>query len=427
MKSADGVGDVATFERLESNVRSYCRAFPTVFTRAKDAIQFDEQGREYVDFFAGAGALNYGHNPDFIKKALVRYLEDDGVMHSLDMFTTAKRAFLDVLDEVVLKPRKLDYKVQFCGPTGANAVEAALKLARLKTGRVPVCAFTGGYHGLSLGALALTSNSHHREAAGVPLTYGSFLPYPAGPRPVADALERIEEALTDPCSGQEKPAAIILETVQAEGGIYEAPTAWLKGLRAICDRHGIIMIVDDIQAGCGRTGTFFSFERAGIVPDVVTLSKSISGYGLPAAIVLMKRELDVWKPAQHTGTFRGHQLAFVAGAAALELWRTPAFERTIAEREAELRATLERELPKVAPGASLRGRGLLFGIDFTNGGGPDVAGAVSRRCFERGLIIERCGRDDVVLKVMPPLTISAAHLARGLAILVGAMPGAPQP
>jgi diaminobutyrate-2-oxoglutarate transaminase len=415
--------DVAIFERRESQVRTYSRAFPTVFARAKDALLFDEAGRAYIDFFAGAGALNYGHNPDFIKPLLVEYLLQDRVIHGLDMFTTAKRAFLERFERIILEPRKLDYKVQFCGPTGANAVEAALKLARLITGRPNIAAFSGGWHGMSSAALSVTGNRAHRASAGTPLNNTISLPFADGPFRMGDSLGYIESLFIDPNSGLDLPAAFILETVQAEGGIYPAPAEWLRGLRSLCDRYGVLLIVDDIQVGCGRTGTFFSFEEAGIVPDIVCLSKSIGGYGLPMSLVLMKRELDQWKPGQHTGTFRGNQLAFVAATAALELWADPDFTDGLAERSAMLK-TLLRGIADSRPGLVLRGKGFIWGLDFTSAGGPAASAAASRNAFADGLIIESCGRDDVVLKVLPPIVTQSDVLARGCAILQDAIAAA---
>ncbi len=408
------------FEQHESNVRSYCRSFPTVFQRSKGAMLYDEACRGYIDFFAGAGALNYGHNPDVIRDRLIAYLRDDNVSHALDMFTVAKREFLTRFVDVILAPRGLDYKVQFTGPTGADAVEAALKLARLATGRQTMAAFTGGWHGMTAGCLQVTANRETRATAGVQLTHTTFLPYADGPLRFGDSLGHIRSLFDDASSGFEKPAAIIVETVQSEGGIYVAPVAWLRGLRELCDEHGVLLIVDDVQVGCGRTGQFFSFERAGIQPDIVCLSKSIGGYGLPMSLVLMRRGIDVWKRAQHTGTFRGNQLAFVAAAAALEHWETPAFSESIARKGEVVRAALG-PLLAAHPAIVLRGIGLIHGVDLAQVGGGDVAAAVARRCFAEGLVIERSGRGDTVMKILPPLTIEDDVLAKGCRILVDAI------
>lgn len=411
------------FEERESNVRSYCRSFPAVFAKAKDAFLYAEDGREYIDFFAAAGSLNYGHNNDAIKGRVIAYLQGDGVLHSLDMYTTAKRDFLEAFGREILQPRKLNYKVQFCGPTGTNAVEAALKLARKVKGRPTVFSFMGGYHGVSLGGLSVTANREKRAVAGVSLDNVVFLPYPDMPNR-SEALRRlgtieyIEAVLEDSHSGVEKPAAIIFETVQAEGGVYVAPVEWLRQLRQLCDRHDILLVCDDIQVGCGRTGPFFSFERAGIVPDLVTLSKSISGFGAPMALVLVRPDLDRWEPGEHNGTFRGFQPAFVGATAALEFRRTARLEEQVLEKEAFLRTYLEKEIAPLDRQIEIRGVGMVWGIDFERfKNGAPLAAQIARRCFETGLVIERVGRDDSVLKIMPPLTIEMPLLRKGVSII----------
>ncbi len=408
----------AVFEERESNVRGYSRTFPAVFARAKGAYLFDESGRRYIDFFSGAGALNYGHNPDGIRERMIEYLAKDGVSHALDMDTTAKREFLETFRDVILKPRGLDHKVQFCGPTGADSVEAALKLARLATGRATMAFFSGGWHGMTSGALSICGNRENRAAAGAPLAFTTALPFADGPYRLGDSLGYIESLFADPNSGFDTPAGLILETVQGEGGVFVAPPEWLRGIRALCDRHEVLMIVDDVQVGCGRTGAFFSFERAGIVPDMVCLAKSIGGYGQPMALLLMRPHLDVWKPGQHTGTFRGNQLAFVAARAALEqYWQQPAFPDRIAERARVMHEWLKERIAPLATGCAVRGVGMIGGLDLGAAGGPALAKEVAARCFENGLVIERCGRDDTVLKLLPPLTIEVDELVEGLRVL----------
>src|ERR1035438_6928249 len=280
------------FDRRESEVRSYCRSFPAVFDRAQGPFLYDESGREYIDFFAGAGTLNYGHNHPRIKQAVMDYLQRHCVVHALDMWTVAKREFLETLETVILKPRKLDYKVQFTGPTGTNAVEAALKLARKVKQRSNVIAFTNGYHGLSAGALAITGNRHFRNEVLVNRLDVSFMPYDGYFGPEVNTLDYLRRFLLDNSSGVDLPAAIVIETIQAEGGINVAQNDWLRGLQAICREFDILLVVDDIQVGNGRTGTFFSFESAGIVPDIVVLSKAIGGLGLPMSVNLLTPELD---------------------------------------------------------------------------------------------------------------------------------------
>ncbi len=407
------------FEQYESEVRSYCRNFPAVFTRAKGPFLYDEDGKEYVDFFCGAGALNYGHNPDFIRDRLVDYLQKDGVMHALDMYTQPKREFIQYYEEKILKPRGLNYKLQFPGPTGTNAVEAALKLARKVKKRPGIFAMMGAFHGMTLGSIALTTDAASRAGAGVPLNNVTHVPAPYM-FPELDTLNYIETLLTDDHSGVEKPAAIILETVQADGGIYPFPVEWLKGLRALCDRHDILMIVDDVQVGCARTGWFFSFERAGIVPDIVTQSKSIGGYGMPFALVLMKPELDLWEPGEHNGTFRGYQLSMVAAKAGLELMLEERVEEQVRQKERIIAQYME-EIRALAPGkVETRGIGFVWGVDLARCDG-NAPGSASKKVldesFQNGLIVERVGRGNSVVKVMPALLIDEATLRRGLEIL----------
>lgn len=403
-----------TFEQYESEVRGYCRNFPTVFSSAKGAWMSDVAGRRYLDFFCGAGVLNYGHNPDKIKQSLLGYLMRDGITHSLDMYTEAKQRFIERFNEVILQPRGLHYKFQFPGPTGTNAVEAALKLARKVTGREQVVGFTNAFHGMTLGALAVTGNGFKRAGAGVPLGHSASVPFDGYLGADTDTLDYFEALLSDGGSGMDKPAAVILETVQAEGGVNVASTAWLQRLRRLTQEHGIVLIADDIQVGCGRTGAFFSFEEAGIVPDIVTLSKSLSGYGLPLSLVLMKPEMDQWAPGEHNGTFRGHNPAFVTATAALGFWQDGRLMQAVAQKAQRVEQHLNAMVQRLTPDAKVRGRGLIWGVEFSD---PTLAGRVSQACFERGLIIETAGIDDQVLKLLPSLTISEAELQHGLDVI----------
>lgn len=408
--------DLSIFERHESNVRLYCRSFPAVFSRAKGAILYAESGREYLDFFAGAGALNYGHNNEFIKHKLLAYIASDGISHGLDLGTVAKRGFIEAFVERVLRPRNLHYKLQFCAPTGANAVEAALKLARKVTGRSGVISFMGSFHGMSLGALAATGSKAARAAAGTGLHDVSFMPYADDRMSADDSIDYITRVLSDTHSGVATPAAIIVEAVQADGGIVVAPAHWLRRLRQLCDEHGVLLICDEIQVGCFRSGPFFAFEQAGIVPDIVTLSKSISGYGLPMSLVLLRPDLDVWQPGDHTGTFRGNQLAFVGGAAALELADEIGIETQVLRKEGLCREALLDRIGALDRRLAVRGRGMIWGLDCADVD-TTLAKRVSARCFERGLVIETAGRGDTVLKILPPLNIEDELLHRGLAII----------
>ncbi|SCW52944.1 diaminobutyrate-2-oxoglutarate transaminase [Eubacterium ruminantium] len=405
------------FVKMESNVRSYCRSFPKVFNRAKGSKLFDEDGNAYIDFFAGAGALNYGHNNEYIKKALLSYIESDGISHGLDMYTVAKKEFMTTFNKLILEPRNLDYKLQFCGPTGTNAVEAALKLARKVKKRTNVLAFMGAFHGMTLGSLSVTSGLDIRRGAGVPLGNVSFLPYPSQEFEGIDTLAFMRQVLTDDHSGVDKPAAVILETTQAEGGINVAPTEWLQEVSKICKENDILLIVDDVQVGCGRTGEFFSFERAGIEPDMVVLSKSISGYGLPMSLLLLKPELDIWEPGEHNGTFRGNQMAFVAAKAALIYREESKLEESVKEKEKFIKNYIEQNILPLDPNLYARGIGLIWGIDCSKLGGGDFAKEVCQECFSKNMIIERAGRGDSVVKLMPALTIKFDELKEGCKIV----------
>jgi diaminobutyrate-2-oxoglutarate transaminase len=410
---------VETFERLESQVRGYSRSFPTVFTRAVDSTLFDEEGREYIDFFAGAGVISYGHNNPHLKAPLIEYLASDGITHGLDLATAAKQEFLLAFEEIVLKPRDLDYRVQFPGPGGANAVESALKLARRATGRSGIISFTSGFHGMTVGALSASGNHRARAAAGVALNNVMPMPFD-GFLGDTDTLAVLENYLSSGHSGVDLPAAFLLETVQGEGGVNVASTRWLRGVEELARRFGILLIVDDVQVGCGRTGTFFSFEESRVEPDIVCLSKALSGFGLPMAVTLVKPEYDVLEPGEHNGTFRGLNLAFVTATATLErYWRTPELTREVWAKGAivseRLNAIAEKH-PMLS--ACTRGRGLIQALELGVGG---MASDVSKEAFANGLMIETAGSGDRVLKVLPPLTITERDLVNGLDILAAAV------
>jgi diaminobutyrate-2-oxoglutarate transaminase len=400
-------------DRLESGVRSYVRSFPAVFRTASGSWLTDVDGRRYLDFFCGAGSLNYGHNNPLVKQSLLDYIASDGIQHSLDMATHAKIRFLKEFQEVILEPRGLNYRVQFTGPTGANAVEAAIKLAKKVTRRSHVVAFTNAYHGHSLGALSLTGNQYYHDEHYGSHNNVSHLPY-HGYLGDFDTAEYLARLLKDRSSGLPLPAAVILETVQGEGGVNVASVAWLRKIAEICRNYGIMLIVDDIQVGNGRTGEFFSFETAEITPDLICVSKSLGG-GLPIALVLLRPDLDQWLPGEHTGTFRGNNLAFVAARSLLKYWRDDALVKQIQEHEQQVRTTLQRVVSKhVGQSLCYRGRGLIWGLELA---GEGLARRISALAFERGLIVETAGAQDQVLKLLPPLTISSEDLQLGLGIL----------
>ena len=407
-----------TFEEYESVVRSYCRHFPKVFTTAKGAVITDEDGKDYIDFFCGAGAVNYGHNNPYIKQKMVDYLMTDGIIHALDMYTVPKREFIETLEKKIIEPRGLNYKIQFCGPTGTNGVEAAIKLARKTKGRRNIFAFMGCFHGMTLGALSLTSEMYARNGAGASLNDVTHIPAPYMFEGL-DVIKYMQTLLDDDHSGVEKPAAVVMETLQAEGGIRPFSDEFLKDVREFCDKNDILMIIDDIQVGCCRTGTFFSFERAGIVPDMVIMSKSIGGLGMPLSIVLLKEELDEWKPGEHNGTFRGNQLSFIAGKASFDWLLENNVEAETQRKGKIVKDYLEKEVISLDSRLELRGMGLIWGIDFGKIN-PELSERIIERCFEQQLICECAGRDGAVLKIMPPLVIGDDLLMKGLEIIANA-------
>lgn len=406
------------FARRESEARSYCRSFDTVFTKASGSTMTDRAGREYTDFLSGCSSLNYGHNDPDMKAALVDHIGNDGIAHGLDMFTDAKQAFLETFERLVLKPRGMAHKVMMTGPTGTNAVEAAMKLARKVTGRRNIIAFTNGFHGMTLGALAATTNSGKRAGAGgVSLGDVTRMPYDGAFGPDVDTVAQMEMLLGNPSSGIDAPAAFIVELIQGEGGLTAARTEWVQGIARLAKEHGALLIIDDIQAGIGRSGTFFSFDEMGIEPDMITLAKSLSGFGLPFAALLIRPEHDIWKPAEHNGTFRGNTHAFVTARVALEkFWSDDRFVKEIAEKAVVLRGALER-IAATIPGASLKGRGMMQGVDVCCG---TLAGDICAEAFRNGLIIETSGAHDEVVKVLAPLTTPMEQFRAGLGILEAA-------
>ncbi|HUX81677.1 MAG TPA: diaminobutyrate--2-oxoglutarate transaminase [Halothiobacillus sp.] len=413
--------DIDLFEKYESNVRGYIRSFPTIFTRAKNATVWDHKGKSYIDFFGGAGSLNYGHNDPAVQQAMIEYIQRDGMLNALDKATDAKYNFIKKFQETILIPRGMDYKIQFVGPTGTNAVETSLKLARKVKQRSKIVAFTNAYHGHTLGALAVTGNEFYKDDYyGVPLNV-TKMPFDNYFDNDMDSVDMLRRYYEDGSSGIDLPAGIIVETIQGEGGINVASVAWLQKLSKMCTDLDILLIIDDIQVGNGRTGNFFSFERAGIKPDIITISKSI-GTGLPMAIVLMKPEIDQWEPGEHTGTFRGNSLAFVAGATALARWDNDDFSKEIVAKGKQVEQrfrTIAARFPKYI--TDVRGLGMIWGIES---GIEGFCSAVSREAFEHGLLAETAGATGQVIKFLAPLTISQNELDQGLDILEAAIAAA---
>ncbi|MFN3273471.1 MAG: diaminobutyrate--2-oxoglutarate transaminase [Paracoccus sp. (in: a-proteobacteria)] len=413
---AKTIDDTDIFTRRESAARSYCRSIPAIFTRASGSVMHDADGDAHIDFLAGCSSLNYGHNDPDMKAALIEHISNDGIAHGLDLHTDAKARFLDAFERHILTPRGMDHRVMFTGPTGANAVEAAMKMARKVTGRTNIIAFTNGFHGVTMGALAATGNGYHRGGAGIDTQGVTRLPY-EGYAAGVDSAALLEQMLSDKSGGIDAPAAIMLETVQGEGGLNAASGDFVRRVAAIARDHGALLIIDDIQAGCGRTGRFFSFEEMGVMPDLVPMAKSISGFGLPMALVLVRPQHDVFGPAEHNGTFRGNTHAFVTARVAVEkFWADKAFETELADKAALIEKRLS-ELAALIPGAYLKGRGLMRGVDVGSG---DLAGAICARAFQKGLIIETSGNEDQVVKVLAPLTTPVDLFGKGFDILLDA-------
>ncbi|SIS59605.1 diaminobutyrate aminotransferase apoenzyme [Roseivivax lentus] len=410
------------FERRESEARSYCRNFDTVFTKAAGSEMTDADGKTYIDFLAGCSSLNYGHNDPDMKTALVEHIMGDGIAHGLDMYTTEKARFLETFESHILKPRGMDdYKVMMTGPTGTNAVEAAMKLARKVTGRRNIITFSNGFHGMTMGALSLTGNASKRAGAGNScggLCGVTHMPYDGAFGAGVDTLSQIEMMLENSSSGIDAPAAFIFEPIQGEGGLNAASIEWMQGIAKLAEKHGAMLIIDDIQSGCGRSGTYFSIEEAGIKPDMITQAKSLSGFGLPFAALLIKKQHDIWKPAEHNGTFRGNTHAFVTGRVTLEkFWADDSFQTQVQEKAVQLTAGLQVIADEI-PGAKLKGRGMMQGVDVGSG---EMASDICARAFEKGLIIETSGADDEVVKVLVALTVPTETLQKGLDILLEAV------
>ncbi len=413
---------MSIFEERESAIRAYCRVYPVVFDTALNARQTDENGKEYIDFFAGAGVLNFGHNNQRMTKAVVDYIQSNGVTHSLDMHTTAKRQFMQHFTDTILKPRNMPHKMQFMGPTGTNAVEAAMKLARRVTGRQDIVAFSHGFHGMTLGALSATANQYFRNAAGVPLNHVKHFAFGCDEVcPGCDlgcgmnSIEQLTAIYQDSSSGIAPPAAFLLETIQAEGGVKVASKEWLQALEKLAKEVGALLIVDDIQVGVGRTGSFFSFDDLGIDPDIICLAKGIGGMGTPMAMNLVKPELDEhWSPGEHTGTFRGQDISFVAGDQALTYFDDDELMNEV-KANGQIMAEALAPLSTRHSDVNITGKGMILGLDVGNG---DRAKAIVNQCFDAGLMIASCGTGGRVVKLIPPLTTPKADLQQGLDILV---------
>lgn len=421
---------LARQSRQESNARSYPRRIPLALKRASGIHVEDVEGRRFIDCLAGAGTLALGHNHPVVIAAIRQVLADELPLLTLDLTTPVKDQFVQDLFGLLPEALAAEARIQFCGPTGTDAVEAALKLVRSATGRSTVLSFQGGYHGMSQGALSLMGSLGPKRALAGLLNNGvQFLPFPydyrcpfglGGAEGVKVNLHYLENLLNDPEAGVALPAAVIVEAVQGEGGVIPADLDWLRGVRRITEKAGVALIVDEIQSGFGRTGKMFAFEHAGIIPDVVVMSKAIGG-SLPLAVMVYRDWLDTWQPGAHAGTFRGNQMAMATGSAVmryLKEQRLPEHAAAMGERLREHLLILQRDYPQLG---DVRGRGLMLGVELVDpAGAPDAQGhppqharlapLVQRECLKRGLILELGGRHGSVVRFLPPLIISAAQI-----------------
>lgn len=406
-------------EQLESSVRSYCRTITGIFSKGEGSLLYTRDGQRYIDLLCSCGSMNYGHNEPKINKALIDHIFRNGISNLMDMQTDTKETFISTFDHAILQPRKMHYKLQFTGPTGANAVEASVKLARKYTKRYNVIAFTNAFHGVTQGALSLTGSSDHRRSSAPLLNGVTRVPFDGYMGDHFDTTKLLEKLIKDRSSGVDLPAAIIVEVVQGEGGVNCCSNSWLRSLSHLCNETGCLLIIDEIQTGCGRTGTFFSHEPSGISPDIVILSKSLSASGLPLSLVLHSEQLNVWEPGEHNGTFRGNNYAFVTATKAIEIYwgaEADATEKGIFLREQLIKKRLTDICEEA--GFNLRGRGLLVGIDTKN---PMAASNIRSSCFTHGVIVELCGPNDEVVKLLPALNIPLDLLEEALNTIVFAI------
>lgn len=411
-------------DEMESNVRSYPRKLPLAIAKAQGCWVTDVEGNEYLDCLAGAGTLALGHNHPAIIKSIQDTLASGLPLHTLDITTPLKDAFSEAL-LAHFPGGKDEYRLQFCGPTGADATEAAVKLAKTFTGRGNVISFSGGYHGMTQGSLALTGNLGAKNAVPNLMPGVQFLPYPheyrcplgLGGEAGVDALTYyFENFIEDVESGVVKPAAVILEAIQGEGGVVVGPTKWLRKIREVTEKHGILMIADEVQAGFCRSGKMFAFQHAGIEPDIVVMSKAVGG-SLPLAVLAIKKKFDAWQPAGHTGTFRGNQLAMATGYTSLRIMSEQDLAGNAQARGDFIRSELNRLAQEFPCIGNVRGRGLMIGIEIVDERRPAdrmgslpadavLAAEIQKACFNNKLLLERGGRNGTVVRLLAPLIIT---------------------
>ncbi len=420
---------------FESSARSYPRKFPFALKKAKGVTLEDVEGNKYIDFLCGAGTLALGHNDDEVNKSMVDLIESGSPLHTLDLTTPTKDEFIETIHSILPFDMAKDVKIQFCSPSGTDATDAAIKLCKIATKRSTVIAFSGGYHGMGHGAMAVTGNCYAKSQVPNLMPGVQFMPYPysyrcpmglggeAGTKACANYFERL---LKDPESGVSKPACVIIEPIQGEGGVIPAPVEFLQAIRRVTAELDIPLICDEIQCGMGRSGRVFAFEYANIVPDVILASKAIGGTQ-PMSVVIYNKKLDVWGPGSHAGTFRGNQLAMAAGTVVMKRISKPQFLADVV-RKGELfknrLLALQKECPIIG---DVRGKGLMLGIEFVDPNGEKdlmghplesgtVCARVQKECFEHGLVMEKGGRYGSVMRCLTALNISDEDLLKGIEI-----------
>ncbi len=420
---------------FESSARSYPRKFPFALKKAKGSWVEDVEGNRYLDFLCGAGTLALGHNDDEVSRAMMDLIASGAPLHTLDLTTPVKDRFVETIFSILPEEMQGNVKIQFCSPSGTDAVDAAIKLCKTATGRGTVIAFNGAYHGMGHGAMALTGNLGAKTPVQNLMPGVQFLPFPnsyrcpfglGGEAGTDAACAYFERVLKDPESGITKPAAVIIEPIQGEGGVVPAPAKFLQTIRRVTRELGIPMIVDEIQCGIGRSGDIFAFQESGIIPDIILMSKAIGG-SQPMSVVVYDRSLDKWNPGAHAGTFRGNQLAMAAGTVVLRRVSDPAFLSEVRRKGGIIRKALEALKAEVSIIGDVRGRGLMQGIEFIDPEGPKdimghpepsgiIAAEVQKRCFENHLVMEKGGRSGSVMRCLCALTVTDDEISTMLDI-----------
>ena len=421
--------------KYESSARTYPLKFSIAETKAKGCWVEDVEGNRYLDFLNGAGTLALGHNDDEVNQAMIDLIQSGAPLHALDMYTPVKDKFVETLFSILPKEFAKNAKVQFCSPSGSDAVEAALKLCKTATGRDTVIAFSGGYHGMSAGALSLTGNCKAKNKVANLMPGVQFMPYPysyrcpmglGGEAGTKACIAYFERFLNDPESGLTKPAAVILEPIQGEGGVIPAPVEFLQAVRRITKKLDIPLILDEIQSGMGRSGKIFAFEHAGIIPDVVLISKALGGTQ-PMSVMIYDKSLDIWESGAHAGTFRGNQLAMAAGIVVMKRLSKPGFLDEVTRKGNRMMERLMKLKDEVSIIGDVRGKGLMIGIELIDPKGPkdimgkpepsgEVAINVQRLCFKNGLMMEKGGRNGAVMRCLCALTVSDEEIDQAMDI-----------